>query len=160
MKLTAFSEADFTSIYDFMYPLWHETYGKILPKEQIDFLVNKYFSPEGVANFRGLGYQYYKLEAEKTVGMVVTVEKNDSIYLDKLYLIPESRGMGYATFVFSSLLDMGKDITLNVNQKNERAIACYKKNGFIIESEERIPLGNGMINIDYNMRLTKESFIS
>ena len=53
---------------------------------------------------------------------------------------------------------MGRDITLNVNQGNARALACYKKHGFIIESEERIELGGGMVNIDYNMRLTRENF--
>lgn len=158
MKLLAFNGTDFDNLYDFMTPLWHDTYGKILPREQIELLLDKYFSPEGIAHFRELGYQYYKLDDGKTVGVVVIAEKNGSTYLDKLYLLPESRGKGYAAFVFGALLDMGRDITLNVNQGNARALACYKKNGFIIESEERIELGGGMVNIDYNMRLTRENF--
>jgi ribosomal protein S18 acetylase RimI-like enzyme len=55
-------------------------------------------------------------------------------------------------------LKLGRDVTLNVNQGNARAVACYRKNGFIIDEEEIIELGDGMINRDYKMRLKAENF--
>ena len=33
-------------------------------------------------------------------------------------------------------------------------------NGFTVDEEERIPLENGMVNVDYKMRLTKNGFVS
>ena len=158
MKLLPFSEEDFSSLYDFMSPIWHETYRNVIPTRQIDFLLEKYFSADGIAHFRSLGYRYYKLLDDDLCGVVVICEKDGATYLDKLYLPSEKRGKGYASFVFSTLLDMGRDILLNVNQGNARAIACYQKNGFVIEAEERIPLDDGMVNIDYRMRLTKDAF--
>jgi len=155
MKLLPFEEQDFAEIYEFMYPLWHDTYGSIIPKEQVDFLLNKYFSEEGLAHFQGIGYSYYKLMDEEKKGVVVICEKDGTTYLDKLYLPHEERGKGYPAFVFSELLKLGRDITLNVNQQNKPAVRCYEKNGFFIEEEETIDLGGGMLNIDYKMRLKK-----
>jgi ribosomal protein S18 acetylase RimI-like enzyme len=50
--------------------------------------------------------------------------------------------------VFAELQKIGKPITLNVNEANTRALACYQKNGFEIVRQELIDLGNGMINRD------------
>lgn len=145
-----FSEEDFEGLYDFMRPLWLDTYGSILPVEQIEFLLKKYFSPEGLAHFRSKGYRYQKIGE---AGVLVTVEKPDSIYVDKLYLLPSQRGHGYAKAVFDELKTQEKDITLNVNQANERAVKCYLKNGFVIERKTDVLLENGMVNCDYEMRL-------
>ena len=145
-------------IHGFMYPIWHETYDNVIGAEQTDFLVERYFSDDALKDFRNKGYQYFKVDDEKTVGITVIAEKDGDTYLDKLYLLPESRGKGYAAFVFSELLKLGKDVTLNVNQGNVRAVACYRKSGFVIDEEEIIDLGGGMINKDYKMRLKAENF--
>lgn len=157
MRLEEFEESDFKSIKDFMTPIWYKTYS-FLPKEQVELLIEKYFSDEGLCRYRADGYKYMKLTDGKLVGIAVYCEFSGDTYLDKLYLKEESRGMGYPSFVFSELLRLGRDITLNVNQSNERAVACYKKNGFKIESEETIELGGGMVNRDYRMRLTAKDF--
>lgn len=149
MTLQNFTQKDFENLYDFMKPLWQETYGDILPPEQLNFLLQKYFSADGMRHYQNLGYQYRKID---DVGVLVFVEKEDSVYIDKLYLLPSARGKNYPAFVFDWLAQFGKDITLNVNQQNTRAVKCYLKNGFIIERTEDIHLGDGMINCDYIMR--------
>ncbi len=149
MRFMEFTQTDFDSLYDFMQPLWMETYGDIIPKQQIQLLLDKYFSTAGIAHYRALGYQYRKID---DVGVLVFVEKEDCIYIDKLYLLPSARGKGYPALVFDALKAYGKDILLNVNQGNARAVACYLKNGFIIDEKQVIDLGNGMINYDYVMR--------
>ena len=153
MNITKFAENDFLLIRDFMMPIWHKTYA-FLPHEQVELLLEKYFSPEGLSHYRAEGYQYYKLtEGNVPLGIVVYCIKGNDTYLDKLYLTEGARGRGYAQLVFEWLLSFGHDVTLNVNQSNERAVACYKKNGFFVEGEELIDLGGGMVNRDYNMRL-------
>jgi len=149
MELIDFEEKDFLNLYDFMSPIWHETYGNILPKAQIDFLLNKYFSTAALEYYRAQGYQYKKIDG---VGVLVFVEREKDVYLDKLYLTPSVRGKNYPAFVFAWLQRLGKDITLNVNQSNERAVRCYLKNGFVILSKTDIDLGDGMVNCDYVMQ--------
>ena len=147
--LTAFTEQDFDGLYEFMRPIWHETYGDILPAKQIDFLLDKYFSPKGLNAYRMQGYEYFRIDA---VGVLVIQERENEVYLDKLYLLPTARGKGYPEKIFAELLKRGKDLLLNVNQGNERAVNCYRKNGFIVEKVIDIDLGNGMINQDYILR--------
>ena len=60
MQLLDFTQNDYDSLYDFMLPIWESTYGDILPREQILFLVRKYFSHESLVYYREQGYQYKK----------------------------------------------------------------------------------------------------
>ena len=151
MKLTAFTKEDFEHLYEFMYPLWHETYSEILPKEQIDFLLDKYFSKDGIAYYLSQGYEYYKLD---DIGVLVYVQREADVYMDKLYLLPQARGKGYPAFAFEQMAKRGKDIMLSANRQNARALKCYQKNGFVIVEEKEIDFGNGMINYDYVLRKT------
>lgn len=151
MVLHDFTEKDFDALYEFMRPIWLETYGGFLPKTQIEALLDKYFSKDGIARFRALQYEYKRIDS---VGVLVFCERENDVYLDKLYLLPSARGKGYPAFVFQELLKRGKPILLNVNQNNARALHCYLKNGFTIEKEEIIDLGNGMKNVDYVLRLS------
>ncbi len=153
MEILAFEEQDYTSLYAFMQPLWLETYGDILPEKQIRHLVEYYFSPDGIAAFRKQGYEYFKLcEKEEIVGVLVFLEREKYVYLDKLYLLPTARGKEYPALAFAFMQTRQKPIRLNVNRANERAIKCYQKNGFKIIAREKIELGNGMINQDYVMQ--------
>ena len=153
MELKAFEEKDYNELYDFMKPIWFETYQSIIPKKQIEYLLDHYFSTDNIANFKLKGYKYYKVLDDGFKGVVVYVENENELYLDKLYFPLIERGKGYAQGVFKELLRLGKDITLNVNQSNERACRCYLKNGFVIDEEQIIELEDGMINKDYRMRL-------
>ena len=149
MEIRAFTPQDFAEIYQFMYPLWHETYGEILPKEQIDFLLNKFFSEKGLKEYRAMGYEYFKLGED---GVLVFVERENETYMDKLYLRPSARGKGYPTQAFAFMAKRGKDLMLSANQANARAIRCYQKNGFVIEKAIDVELGNGMVNHDYILK--------
>ena len=144
-----FTEQDYQSVYDFMLPLWKETYGGILPAKQIEFLVDKYFSAEGLTHYRALGYEYFKLGQD---GVLVVCERETDVYIDKLYLLPSSRGKDIPEKVFAELAKRGKNLTLNVNQGNERAVHCYRKNGFEVIETVDILLDNGMVNKDFVMR--------
>lgn len=149
MFLTDFTKQDFDNLYNFMRPIWVETYTNIIPKAQIEFLLDKYFKVENVQNFIKKGYSYKKVDG---VGVLIYQERDNDVFIDKLYLPQEFRGKGYPEKVFNELLKLGKNLTLNVNQANKRAVACYLKNGFIVEVIHDVDLGNGMINKDYIMR--------
>lgn len=148
MKLIPFDENDYSSLYAFMKPIWLDTYS-FLPNEQVFLLLDKYFSPAHLQDFQNKGYRYFKID---NIGVLVYVEKENETYLDKLYLLPSARGKGYPAFVFRELMKLKKDVTLNVNQNNQRAVACYQKNGFVIEQVIDIPLGGGLVNQDFVMR--------
>ncbi len=146
MEIRAFTPQDFAEIYQFMYPLWQETYGQILPKAQIDFLVDTFFSEKGLQEYRAKGYEYYKLD---DCGVLVFVEREEDVYMDKLYLLPDARGKGYPAQAFAFMEKRGKPLRLSANQANARALRCYQKNGFVIEQTVDVHWDNGMVNHDY-----------
>lgn len=155
MEILSFTAQDFSALYDFMRPLWLETYANILPAEQIDFLLNKYFSEKGLAEYRANGYEYFKLtEQEKTVGVLVFIQREQDVFMDKLYLLPCARGKNYPAQAFAFMARRNPTVTLNVNQANARALRCYQKNGFKQIEEKEILLENGMINRDFVMQKT------
>ena len=100
IRLLDFTTEDYEKLHDFMRPLWLATYGGILPTAQIEFLLEKYFSKAGLAHYRAQGYRYRKIGDN---GVLVTVEKDGEIYIDKLYLLPSARGKGIPTEVFKEL---------------------------------------------------------
>lgn len=148
VNLTQLNNEQLKSLHAFMTPIWHETYS-FLPKRQIDLLLDKYFTFENVLKFKQKGYEYYSVNG---VGVLVVLEQEDSLYVDKLYLLPSARGKNYPQKVFEILLERNKPLTLNVNKNNVRAVNCYLKNGFKIISEVTIDLRNGLFNCDYFMK--------
>ncbi len=146
--ISPFTEKDFDNLYNFMLPIWTKTYIGIIPNEQIEFLVNKYFKKEQVDKYLLQGYEYFKI---LDGGVVIFLERENDIFLDKLYLDESLRGKNIPPLVFDFLLKRKKDITLNVNQANAPAVKCYLKNGFKIKKALDVVLENGMINKDYVM---------
>ena len=155
MEIQAFNAQDFSVLYDFMRPLWLETYAEILPAEQIDFLLDKYFSENGLTEFQEKGYEYFKLtEKGKTVGVLVFIQRENDVFMDKLYLLPCARGKNYPAQAFAFMAKRNPTVTLNVNQANARAFRCYQKNGFTVIAAKEISHGNGMVNRDFVMQKT------
>lgn len=77
--------------------------------------------------------------------------------LHKLYLLPSSQGKGQGKLLLEAVVEKAKEslslnISLNVNKFNP-AIAFYKKVGFEIVGEEKLPIGNNFFMDDYNMEL-------
>ena len=144
------------NIYKFMHPLWHEVYKDIIPKKQIDFLLDKYFDVQSIKSYLKDNYIYEKVIVdENVVGLICYKLFDNYVYLDKIYLLKNYRNLGISKFVYQHLLSFKNRIRLNVNQKNPAAIS-YLKNGFKIIKEESYDLGQDMINIDYIMELEKE----
>ena len=147
--LTKLTEEEYGALYAVMRPIWLDTYS-FLPIEQIELLLNKYFSQEGIKLYLSKGYEYYGINGE---GLLVICEREDCIYIDKLYVYPQNRGKGLASLTIKYLIAKRKKcLMLNVNRNNLVAVNCYLKNGFKVIKEEVIPLGNGLINYDYVMK--------
>jgi ribosomal protein S18 acetylase RimI-like enzyme len=146
--LSNLTKEEFAGLYDVMRPIWLDTYS-FLPKEQVELLLDKYFSKKSIEHYLSIGYEYYSLNG---AGLLVIKEQKDSLYVDKLYIQPEFRRKGLASNVFQYLIKTRKKaLALNVNKNNLPAVSCYLKNGFKIAKEEIIELGNGLVNCDYVM---------
>ena len=107
------------NILKFMYPLWHEVYKDIIPKKQIDFLLDKYFDVQSIKSYLKDNYIYEKVIVdENVVGLICYKLFDNYVYLDKFYILKSYRNIGISKFVYQHLLSFKNRIRLNVNQKN------------------------------------------
>ncbi len=141
---------DLRTLYHFAAPIWRECYHKMLPAGQIDRLTHMYFDYPNVLRFQQEGMQYYYVVHHKKIaGFVVYMETPEFVYLDKLYLLKEYRGMHLSSLIIHHLEKYFLPIRLNVNKKNVPAIKAYEANGFKQIGTEITELSGGYRNDDY-----------
>ncbi|MDI6047080.1 GNAT family N-acetyltransferase [Flavobacterium yafengii] len=151
---------DFKTIREIAYKSWPSTYGSILSKEQIDYMLDLFYSEETLLeNLNQKGHRFLLVnEGEVCLGFV-SYEHNylnqNCTRLHKIYLLPEAQGKGAGKLLIDAVENLAKEnqsttISLNVNKFN-KAISFYKKTGFEVVSEEEILLEHGYKMEDYKM---------
>lgn len=141
--------------------IWNEYFVEILSKEQITYMVEKFQSVSAITEQIREGYCYYFIinDMELIGYFGICKQKDDTMFLSKLYLTKEQRGRGYASQVFQFIrekaLEQGcNSIWLTVNRHNQRAIAVYEHLGMQQIQEQVIDIGNGFVMDDFVYRLS------
>ena len=139
---------------------WPITYGEILSKEQLDYMLGLFYSEEALAKQIENKEQLFYLisDSESIIGFIGIEHnyKNEAITkIHKIYLLPETQGKGIGKKVFDEIQNMAlennsKTLLLNVNRFNT-ALGFYKKIGFEVAEEVNIEIGNGYLMEDYVM---------
>jgi ribosomal protein S18 acetylase RimI-like enzyme len=89
-------------------------------------------------------------------GCAVVAEQPQSLKLGQLYLLDSHRGMGLGRFMLSHIERRAENlglhtIFLQVNKRNEAALAFYKAAGFTIRHAAVFEIGGGFVMDDYVM---------
>lgn len=151
---------DFKIIQEIAYKSWPATYGAILSKEQIDYMLDLFYSEETLLeNLNQKGHRFLLVkEGEICLGFA-SYEHNylnqNCTRLHKIYLLPEAQGKGAGKLLIDTIEKLAKEnhsvaISLNVNKFN-KALSFYQKIGFEVVSEEDIELDHGYLMEDYVM---------
>lgn len=151
---------DFKTIREIANKSWAATYGPILPKEQIDYMLDLFYSEQTLLeNLNEKGHSFLLVnEGEVCLGFA-SYEHNylnqKCTRLHKIYLLPEAQGKGAGKLLINAVENLAKEnqsttVSLNVNKFN-KAISFYKKIGFEVVSEEDILLEHGYKMEDYKM---------
>lgn len=151
---------DLKIIQDIAYATWPIAYGETLSKEQLDYMLDKFYSEEMLYNNLINKNHHFLLANEETVCLGFAsyehhyLDKNVT-RLHKLYMLTESQGKGIGKLLIDKIEDFAKEkhseiISLNVNKFN-KAISFYTKIGFEVVAEEELAIGNGYIMDDYKM---------
>lgn len=137
--------------------IWHEHFPAILSEEQIDYMLEKFLSPEALVEQINSGYQYYLFSFEYTfAGFAAVHKENGSLFLSKLYVHKDFRGKGIASYMFKQFIELCKKnnldkIWLTCNRMNVHSIDVYRHWGFETVRTEVTDIGNGYVMDDYIM---------
>lgn len=153
---------DFEIIKDLAYRIWPDTYGAILSKQQLTFMLGAFYSVATLKdNVQNKGHHFLLvLDANKHVGFASyehNYQRKLVTRLHKIYLLPEMQGKGIGKLIIDRVVAIAIQnkmtfISLNVNRSN-KALTFYQKLGFKIISEEDIELDHGYMMEDYVMEL-------
>jgi diamine N-acetyltransferase len=74
----------------------------------------------------------------------------------KLYLLPELHGRGLGSRLLQHVerevrVGGARRLTLSVNKRNAKAIAAYRRNGFVVADSVVTDIGGGFVMDDYIM---------
>jgi len=141
--------------------IWPETYGAILPAEQLAYMLNLFYSPASLRKqMVEEQHQFLIVEDEdEAIGFASwSPTKEPGIYkLHKLYVLSgqQGKGLGRAMlqYIFEAIQPEGASVLrLNVNRYN-KARQFYEKMGFAVVKEEDVAIGNNYFMNDYVMEI-------
>jgi GNAT superfamily N-acetyltransferase len=141
--------------------VWPDTYGKILGPEQLEYMMNLFYSPASLwKQMREDRHAFLIVEEEEEpIGFASwSPEAEAGVFkIHKLYLLPGQQGKGLGKrilqFVFDDIRPQGaRALRLNVNRHN-KARQFYERIGFTVIKEVDVPIGDGWFMNDYVMEL-------
>ena len=148
---------DIPLIRELCFKVWPQTYASIVSQEQIDYMLEKMYSPASLQEQMEAGSQFiFVYEGDSPVGFASYFEKAPSVFkLDKIYVLISQQGRGTGRFVINHIIDEikkkgGTALQLQVNRHN-KAKNFYEKLGFVVIEEKDFDIGNGHFMNDYMM---------
>jgi GNAT superfamily N-acetyltransferase len=149
------------AISELAHHIWHLHYPGIISRAQIDYMLDQRYSPSHLAETldrRGSRLLVAR-RARNAMGFALLApaeDASDEVNLHAFYLHPDHHGRGYGRRFMDHLVDYARsehyrDMTLNVNRLNIKAINFYFRAGFTIRSVVDIDLGRGFMANDFIM---------
>jgi GNAT superfamily N-acetyltransferase len=153
--------ADYPTIQNLAHRTWPHTFGTILSKEQIAYMLEWMYSlPALQEQVEKKGHRFL-LAMEGTVPLGFAsyehkYKQEPVTRIHKLYVLPDIQGKGIGKLLIHHIGQLARQhasqaLNLNVNRYNA-AVAFYQHMGFKIVREENIAIGEGFLMEDYVMQ--------
>lgn len=140
---------------------WWPTYGPILEKEQLRYMLDVIYTESALQSVMQDGSQHFLILSDENgpqgFASFGKRKQDQRIYkLHKIYILPGNQGKGYGKKLVEEIKQRLSaqgihTLDLNVNRYNT-AKDFYEKLGFMVIREEDVPIGPYWMN-DYVMRL-------
>ncbi len=143
------------SVYAVAEAIWEEHYTPIIGAAQVEYMVEKFLSPDAIVEQINSGYEYFLFSYDYTfAGFAAILEKDGELFLSKLYVDKEFRGKGIGKYMFQKFVEICKlrnlkKIWLTCNRNNVSSLAVYERLGFKKVREEVTDIGNGFVMDDF-----------
>ncbi len=153
---------DVEIIHELAHEIWPKVYDYMISVEQIDYMLNLIYSSSALENqIRDLKHQFIIYSEEEIpkafASYSPTLNEPEAFRLHKLYVHPTLQGKGIGKKILEYIIEemrVAKAVLLELNvNKNNKSIAFYKKQGFVILRPEVIDIGGGYVMDDYVMGL-------
>jgi GNAT superfamily N-acetyltransferase len=140
------------------YDIWPRVYDYMISQEQISYMLSKIYDLNQLKQQWLEGVKFVVLEVDGIPqGFVAFEEKDECVFLHKLYLRQEMHGKGFGKNMLQVVIDFARDskksgIELTVN-RNNKSLDFYFGNGFQVKEEKDFDIGGGYFMNDYILSL-------
>jgi diamine N-acetyltransferase len=158
MEIIRVSGDQLREIEDFANKIWPICYKDMISKQQIDYMLNKFYTLDALKNASKTQEFYVCKNVQKKTIAFFSFEHLDELEktkLHKIYVDSSLNKKGIGTlilkFVEKQMKRAGFDVLfLNVNKYNP-AVKFYEKQNFATVQEEVIDIGSGFVMDDFVM---------
>lgn len=147
LQIQPAGKQDLETLQQLAYEIWPIYYQAIISMDQIEYMLRLFSNPQYLEQQIHTGTMpFLAFENETPIGyLALTPAENQKLKLDKLYLLPETRGKGYGIQMLRFAENHARhlkstSLILNVNRFNP-TLHFYKKQGFQTIQQIDIPLG-------------------
>ena len=137
---------DLPRVRELAYRIWPEAFAGVLPAERIGPMLDEIYALATLAaDITERGHRYWLAGTEEAdLGYGSAYEAEGRVWIKKLYLLPQSRGLGLGKgLIAAARAHFGEElpVALYVNDGNAKAIAFYRSQGFEVESHVPVQMG-------------------
>ena len=151
--------SDIPKLRELAQTIWRACYPRIISAEQIEFMLGWMYCEEEIRRQIENGVTWELIETKEggPVGFLSYHSEPDGrVKLEKLYVLPTMQGMGIGSCALAHVLEQAKRmgataVWMQVNKKNQQAVAAYRKAGFRVAQEAVFEIGGGFVMDDYLM---------
>lgn len=149
---------DWAKIQKIAYETWPNTFGQIIPKEQINYMLQLIYNEESLKKqILEKGHNFILAEKDnQPLGFTsyeINYNSEPQLMIHKLYILPLTQGLGIGTKFLNLLseiaqLNNNNQLRLKVYFENYKAIVFYEKYGFKKIGTAATGIGNNYIILD------------
>ena len=159
-RIAPATEADLPAISKLAEVIWRACYPGMITTAQIDYMLARMYSPDVLRDeIHSRGIRYEQLFAHGELAGFAAfgpTPRPGVLKLHKLYVRPELHGRGLGSLLMQHVEREvrkagGHRLILAVNKGNAKAIATYRRNGFVIAESVVTDIGGGFVMDDYVM---------
>lgn len=156
MQLRPAGTDDIFQIRTLAHRIWNDHYPAIIGQQQVDYMLERMYAEGSLRQQMEEGQQFYLILSEGEPMGFVSVQPDGPgrYFLNKFYIDTTRQRSGVGRQVFDLLLNEYPDLRelrLQVNRQNYRAINFYFKMGFVIERVADFDIGDGYFMNDFIM---------
>jgi diamine N-acetyltransferase len=139
--------------------VWRACYPGIISPAQIQYMLARMYDLDALRAEIASGITFERALVNGELcgfSSVGPTARAGEIQLHKLYVRPDRQRHGIGGALLNSCEQPARasgadELVLNVNKRNERAIAAYRKHGFTVRESVVLDIGNGFVMDDYVM---------
>lgn len=152
---------DIPVLRDLAHRIWHAHYPGIIAREQIDYMLARMYDAEVIRGelATGVAWDLARHAVEPAGFSAYAFEAGTRrVKLHKLYLLPALHGQGFGRQMLEHIkagsAALGaREIILQVNKQNIRALRAYERAGFKVREAVVTDIGGGFVMDDFILAL-------